>query len=67
MLLITGVEIKLFTDITMHDFIEKAKRDGIAIAAHRYFKANNLKIDKDFNPSKPTIWIVYNNMTNLYG
>ena len=67
MLLITGVEIELFTDITMHDFIEKVKRSGIAIAAHKYFKVNNPKMGENFDPSKPTTWIVYNDMTNLYG
>ena len=67
MLLMTGVEIELFTDITMHDFIEKVKREGIAMAGHRYFKANNSKIGKDFDPSRPKTWIAYNDMTNLYG
>ena len=57
MLLMTGVEIELFTDITMHDFIEKAKRGGISMAAHRYFKANNPKMGENFDPSKPTTWI----------
>jgi hypothetical protein len=37
----TGIKIELFTDIAMHDFTEKAKRDGISIACQRYFKANN--------------------------
>src|SRR5438552_17115439 len=67
MLLITGVEIELFTDITMHDFIEKAKRGGIAMAAYRYFKANNPKMGENFNSFKPITWIAYNNITNLYG
>ena len=44
MLLMTGIEIELFTNITIHDFIKKAKRGGIAMAAHRYFKANNPKM-----------------------
>src|SRR5271168_647414 len=30
----TGVEIELFTKISMHDFVEKAKRGGIAMAVH---------------------------------
>ena len=44
MLKMTRVKIELFTDMFMHDFIEKAKRGGIAIACKRYFKANNPKI-----------------------
>ncbi|CAG8813447.1 24551_t:CDS:2, partial [Cetraspora pellucida] len=54
MLKMTGVKIELFTDMSMYDFIEDAKHGGIAIACKRYFKANNPKIDKKFDPSKPT-------------
>jgi hypothetical protein len=67
MLKFTGVKIKLFTDMAMHDFIEKAKRRGIAIACQRYIKANNPKMGVKFNPSKPTIWIFYVDANNLYG
>ena len=63
----TGVKIELFTDMAMHDFIEKAKHSGISIAGQRYFKANNPKIGKAFNPSKPTTWILYVDTNNLYG
>ncbi|KAF0562509.1 protein nynrin [Gigaspora margarita] len=52
--------------MSMHDFIEDAKRGGIAIAGHRYFKANNPKMGKAFNPSKPTTWISYIDANNLY-
>ncbi len=45
----TGVKIDLFTDMTMHDFTEKAKRGGISKAGHRHFKANNPKIEKHPN------------------
>ena len=55
MLKITGVKIELFTDMSMHDFIEKAKRGGIAIACKQYFKANNPKMGNAFNSSKPTL------------
>ncbi|CAI2194299.1 11438_t:CDS:1, partial [Funneliformis geosporum] len=48
MLKISGVRIELFTDMAMHDFIEKAKHGGISIACQRYFKANNPKIGKEF-------------------
>jgi hypothetical protein len=63
----TGVRIELFTDMAMHDFIEKAKRGGISMACQRYFKANNPKMEEEFNPSKPTSWISYVDATNLYG
>src|SRR6266498_520872 len=63
----TGVKIELFTDMSMHDFIEKAKRGGISKACKRYFKANNPKMGQAFNPSKPTSWISYVDVNNLYG
>ena len=66
MLKMTGVKIELFTEMAMHNFVEKAKRDGISMVGKHYFKANNLKIDKAFNPSQPTSWIFYIDITNLY-
>jgi hypothetical protein len=53
--------------MTIHHFIEKAKCDNLTIACQRYFKANNPKMGKEFNPSKPTSWIMYVDATNLYG
>ena len=67
MLKMTGVKIELFTDMAMHDFIEKAKCGGIALAGYQYFKANNPKIGKTFNSSKSTTWISYVDANNLYG
>ncbi|CAJ0914326.1 5106_t:CDS:2, partial [Entrophospora sp. SA101] len=67
MLKMTGVEIELFTEISMHDFVEKAKRGGIAMAVHRYFKANNPRMGDDYDPSQPTTWISYVDANNLYG
>ena len=67
MLKMTGVKIELFTDMAMYDFIKKAKRDGISMASQRYFKTNNPKIGKAFNPFKPTTWILYIDANNLYG
>src|SRR5436305_5088293 len=67
MLKMTGVKIELFTEMAMHDFVEKAKRGGISMACKRYFKANNPKMGKAFNPSKPTSWISYVDANNLYG
>ncbi|GBB93319.1 hypothetical protein RclHR1_02150006 [Rhizophagus clarus] len=67
MLKMIGVKIELFTDMDMHDFIEKAKCGGLSMAVHRYFQANNPKMGEAFNPSKPTSWISYVDATNLYG
>ena len=49
MLRYTGIKIELFTDMSMHDFIEQAKRDGIAMACRRFYKANN-QLCINFNP-----------------
>jgi hypothetical protein len=54
MLKMSGVRIEFFTDMTMHDFTEKAKRGGISMACQQYFKANNPKMGEDYDPSKPT-------------
>ncbi|PKB96142.1 hypothetical protein RhiirA5_435370, partial [Rhizophagus irregularis] len=67
MLKMTGVRIELFTEMAMHDFTEKAKRGGISMACQRYFKANNPKMGKAYDPSQPTTWISYVDATNLYG
>ena len=40
----------------MHDFIEKAKHRGIAMAGQRYFKANNPKMGDAYDSTKPTTW-----------
>ncbi|PKK67781.1 hypothetical protein RhiirC2_783101 [Rhizophagus irregularis] len=37
-------KIELFTDISMQNFTEKAKQEGIAMAGHHFLKANNPKI-----------------------
>ena len=36
----TGIELKLISDIVMHSFIEKGMRGGISYIATRYSKAN---------------------------
>ena len=41
-----GVKLELLTDYDMPLMIEKALRDGICQATHRYAKANNKYIKK---------------------
>ena len=50
----------------MHVFIEKGLRGGISYIAKRYSKANN-KYMKDYDPKKPSKFITYLDMNNLYG
>ena len=50
----------------MYLFIEKGLRGGISYIAKRYAKANN-KYMKDYDPTKPSKYISYLDMNNLYG
>jgi hypothetical protein len=66
MLKYTGIKIELFTNMSMHDFVEQAKHGGITMAARRYFKANNPQCN-NFNPKKPRTWLSYVDANNFYG
>ena len=50
----------------MHFFIEKGLRAGISQIAKRYTRANN-KYTRDYDPEKPSTFITYLDMGNLYG
>ena len=50
----------------MYLFIEKGLRGGISYIAKRYTKANN-KYMKIFDSKKPSKYILYLDMSNLYG
>ena len=50
----------------MYLFIEKGLRGGISYIAKRYSEANN-KYMKNYDPTKPSIYISYLDMNNLYG
>ena len=66
MLKITAVNLEKIIDIDMYLFIEKGLRGGISYIAKRYAKANN-KYMKNYDPTKPSIYISYLDMNNLYG
>ena len=61
----TGVKLEKIFDIDMYLFIEKGLRGGISYIAKRYAKANN-KYMKDYDPKKPSKFITYLDMNNLY-
>ena len=46
--------------------IEKGLRGGISYIAKRYTKANN-KYMKNYDPTKPSMFIPYPDMNNLHG
>ena len=61
----TGVKLKKILDIDMHLLVEKGLRGGISYIAKRYAKANN-KYIKNYDPTKPSEYISYLDMDNLY-
>ena len=62
----TGVKLEKISDIDMYLFTEKGLRGRISYIAKRYAKANN-KYMKDFDPKKPSKYILYLDKNNLYG
>ena len=66
MLKMTGVKPEKLSDIDKYLFIEKGLRGGISYIAKRYTKANNNYMN-DYEPKKPSTFISYLDMNNLYG
>ena len=66
MLKMTRVKLEIIVDIDMYLFIEKGLRGVIPYIAKRYAKANN-KYMKNYDPTKPSIYISYLHMNNLDG
>ena len=59
-------EVRKISDIDMYLLIEKGLTRGIFYIAKRYSKANN-KYMKNCDPKKPSKFITYLDMNNLYG
>ena len=66
MLKMTGMRLKKIVDIDMYLFIEKGLRGGISYIAERCAKANN-KYMKNYDLKKPSKFITYIEINNLYG
>src|SRR6266542_1731105 len=58
-------ELKLITDMDKYLMVEKGIRGSMIMASYHYAKANNPKYP-DYNPGKPTSWILYDDMNALY-
>ena len=66
MLKMTGTKLEKISDIDKYLFIEKGLRGEISYIAKRYAEANN-KYMNDYDPKKPSTFISYIDMNNLYG
>ena len=66
MLKMTGVKLEKIIEIGIYLFIEKRLRRGILYIAKRYSEVNN-KYLRDYDPTKPSKFISYLDMNNLYG
>ena len=66
MLKMTNIELEKISDIDKYLYIEKGLRGGVSYIAKRYAKANN-KYLNGYDPKKPSTFISYLDMNNLYG
>ena len=66
MLKMTEIELEKISDIGKYLFIKKGLRGGISYIAKRYAKANN-KYMKVYDSKKPSKFVTYLDMNNLYG
>lgn len=63
---VTGVSLYPVIDLDLQTAIQQLVRGGISMAVKRVSKANN-KYMKNYDPSKPNIFLLYFDANNLYG
>ena len=66
MLKMSGAKSEKILDTDKYLFIQKRLRGGISYIAKRYAKAYD-KYMNDYDPKKPSVFIIYLDMNNLYG
>ena len=65
MLKMTDIELEEILDVDKYLFIEKGLRGGVSYIAESYAKAN-IKYINDYDAKKPSTFISYLDMNNLY-
>ena len=61
----SAVKLELNTDVSAYLMVESAIQGGISTISNRFSRANNWMVP-DHDESKPTSYIVYLDMVNLY-
>lgn len=67
MLKYTGVRIELLTNIDQLMFVERGLRGGITQCSKRNCVANNKYMESEYDPNKPSNYMLYLDVNNLYG
>ena len=65
MLKMTGINLKLITDIDMYLMVEKGLRDGVSYIANRYSNPNN-KYLSDYDKNKDSSYLMYLDANAFY-
>ena len=66
MLKYTGCRLETVQDVDILMFIEKGIRGGVSQCCNRFSQANNKYLDS-YDDSKPSTYILYLDLNNLYG
>ena len=67
MLLLTGAELELITDVEILHMVSNMKRGGLCfVGSKRYVKANNKYLD-DYDETKESNYLMYWDANALYG
>ena len=63
---LTGVKLQLVDDPDMYLMVESGIRDGVSMITKKHTVTNNPLIE-DFDASKPTNYLMYLDVNNLFG